>query len=71
MGQLTEGWRVIRSPFSGHVPRYFWCIKTFGPEREPCGDQRGTWSCTWEKPYYEFRFKNEKDAVLFLLKWDS
>ena len=42
-----------------------WCHAHFGPDSIPDhGD--GVWS--WSYPRY-FKFKNEKDYMLFLLRW--
>ena len=40
-----------------------WCSKQFGHRNELYNNPR------WSTGSFEFRFKNEKDAVFFILKW--
>lgn len=40
-----------------------WCNKQFGHHNERYNNPR------WQPAAFEFRFKNEKDAMLFMLRW--
>jgi hypothetical protein len=40
-----------------------WCSKCFGHRNEGYNNPR------WSTGPFEYRFKNEKDAVFFILKW--
>jgi len=40
-----------------------WCSKQFGHRNELYNNPR------WSTGSFEFRFKNQKDAVFFILKW--
>ncbi len=40
-----------------------WCSKLFGPRNEKYNNPR------WSPAPFEFRFKNKKDATLFILRW--
>jgi hypothetical protein len=40
-----------------------WCSKCFGHRNEGYNNPR------WSPAAFEFRFKNKKDAVFFMLKW--
>ena len=40
-----------------------WCSKCFGHRNEGYNNPR------WSTGPFEYRFKNEKDAVFFMLKW--
>lgn len=40
-----------------------WCSKRFGHRNKGYNNPR------WSPGPFEFRFKNEKDAVFFMLKW--
>jgi hypothetical protein len=40
-----------------------WCSKNFGHRNEGYNNPR------WSQGPFEFRFKNEKDAMFFMLKW--
>jgi hypothetical protein len=40
-----------------------WCSKCFGHRNEGYNNPR------WSVGAFEFRFKNKKDAVFFMLKW--
>ncbi len=40
-----------------------WCSKYFGHRNEGYNNPR------WSTGPFEYRFKNEKDAVFFILKW--
>jgi hypothetical protein len=40
-----------------------WCSKQFGHRNEGYNNPR------WSTGPFEYRFKNEKDAVFFMLKW--
>lgn len=43
-----------------------WCHEQFGPERTINENHDGVWA--WSYPR-EFKFENEKDCMLFLLRW--
>ena len=40
-----------------------WCSKQFGHRNEGYNNPR------WSQGAFEFRFKNQKDAMFFMLKW--
>jgi hypothetical protein len=40
-----------------------WCSERFGHRNEGYNNPR------WSQGAFEFRFKNQKDAVFFILKW--
>ena len=40
-----------------------WCSKQFGHRNEGYNNPR------WSQGPFEFRFKNQKDAMFFMLKW--
>lgn len=50
-----------------------WCIEKFGPRWSAVDNRSGTWCCFWagrDNPkYYDWLFRNERDAVLFALTW--
>jgi hypothetical protein len=40
-----------------------WCSERFGPHNKKYNNPR------WHRDAFHFLFKNEKDAVMFMLKW--
>lgn len=50
-----------------------WCEEQFGPRWSVVDNRQGVWCCFWrgrESPgMYEWYFKNERDALMFMLKW--
>ena len=50
-----------------------WCEKQFGPRWEAVGHRTGVWCTFWKgrgfPGDYEWFFQNEKDFLLFQLKW--
>lgn len=50
-----------------------WCKEKFGMRWSAVDNREGTWCCFWAgvkaPKCYEWLFKNEKDAILFLLRW--
>ncbi len=42
-----------------------WCSKQFGHRSKKYNNPR------WEQGPFEFRFKNQKDAMLFILRWSE
>lgn len=50
-----------------------WCTQKFGKRWSAIDNREGRWCCFWggrEYPgYYRWSFKDEKDLVLFLLRW--
>jgi hypothetical protein len=40
-----------------------WCSERFGPHNENYNNPR------WVRDAFNFKFKNEKDAVMFMLRW--
>lgn len=50
-----------------------WCTQQFGKEWSVTDNREGTWCCFWRGCHipgsYEWYFQNEKDAMLFSLRW--
>jgi len=50
-----------------------WCSDNFGERWFATDNKEGVWTCFWagiEAPKnYVWHFKNEKDAVVFSLRW--
>lgn len=52
-----------------------WCREKFGPRWEATGYRQGIWCCFWagfRGPHsgkYRYYFQNDKDAMLFILRW--
>lgn len=52
-----------------------WCEERLGPRWEATGYKQGRWCVFWSGIYsknpgtYEWFFENDKDAVLFALRW--
>lgn len=50
-----------------------WCIKNIGERWFSVGRKTGNWTCFWagrdDPKSYRWHFKNEKDAVMFSLRW--
>ncbi len=50
-----------------------WCTEKFGPRWSAVDNRGGTWCCFWsgrDNPgHYDWLFRNERDALLFLLRW--
>jgi hypothetical protein len=50
-----------------------WCTEKFGKRWSALDNRDGRWCCYWagrENPgYYRWYFRDEKDLVLFLLRW--
>lgn len=51
-----------------------WCENKFGKCYSVIDNRNGVWCCFWLGPRssisgYEWLFLNEKDAILFALKW--
>mgnify|MGYP000028111619 CR=1 FL=1 len=40
-----------------------WCSERFGPHNVNYNNPR------WQRDAFNFKFKNEKDAVMFMLRW--
>jgi hypothetical protein len=52
-----------------------WCREQLGQRWEAIGNRSGLWCCFWagnkDHDKYRFYFQNEKDALVFGLKWAS
>ena len=55
---------------------YKWCESQFGARWNPINSRSGRWTAFWAGPrctlgseYYQFQFVDEKDAIMFTLKW--
>lgn len=52
-----------------------WCTKKFGPRWSVVDNKEGTWCVFWKgravPGSYEWFFTNEKDFLLFSLRWAS
>lgn len=50
-----------------------WCEEQFGKRWSVISNRDGVWCCFWRgrslPESYEWYFQNEKDALLFSLKW--
>ena len=55
-----------------------WCKQQFGDRWSVTDNRQGVWRCFWtrklksgeyDRSVYEWSFKNEKDAILFTLRW--
>jgi hypothetical protein len=50
-----------------------WCLKQFGKRWEAIGQTDGAWTMFWagrdDRDKYIFHFVDEKDYVLFILRW--
>lgn len=55
-----------------------WCKQQFGDRWSVIDNRQGVWRCFWtrklksgeyDRSVYEWSFKNEKDAILFTLRW--
>lgn len=50
-----------------------WCTKNIGERWFAVGRKTGNWTCFWagrdDPKSYRWYFKNEKDAVMFSLRW--
>lgn len=50
-----------------------WCEKNFGPRWEAIDNRNGSWCTFWKgrgiPGSYEWYFEQEKDYLMFLLKW--
>lgn len=50
-----------------------WCTENFGPRWEAIGNRSGVWTVFWagreDFGSYRWCFTNEKDLVLFMLRW--
>ena len=76
----SEGWTVVKIDKGGrdmdptaHISMLAWCEKTIGPGRVEPGDNwldgEDVWyGFTWYG-YWNFYFKNERDATMFTLRW--
>jgi len=73
---LNQGWQAVRIPKV--QPRSYysmmkWCEDTLGPGRPEPGhnwlDGEDVWYTFSWFGYYNFHFKNERDATMFILRW--
>jgi len=50
-----------------------WCEENIGTRWSVVSMNVGNWACFWqgreEPTHYKWYFKNESDAMLFILKW--
>ncbi len=50
-----------------------WCEENFGPRWEAIGNRKGRWCVFWKgrsvPGSYDWYFVDEKDYLLFVLKW--
>ena len=50
-----------------------WCIDQFGPRWIAIDRRDGNWTRFWVGPAspktYEWHFRNEKDMMMFILRW--
>jgi hypothetical protein len=50
-----------------------WCLAQFGKRWEAIGNTNGAWTMFWagreHHDKYIFRFVEEKDMLIFILKW--
>jgi hypothetical protein len=71
---------VIRSPEhevifgkKNHQRQIDWCTEKFGKRWSVIDNREGTWTCFWagvDSPRnYRWLFKDEKDLVMFVLRW--
>jgi hypothetical protein len=73
---LTDTWTHVTIPdkegrtFQEYQERTMWLIQTFGPEAQwediDLDDDRGRRWARWETFFW---FREERDAVLFMLRW--
>lgn len=67
-------------PYSFFLPRIKnqwevtkWCTEKFGKRWSVVDNREGVWCCFWRgrivPESYEWFFQNEKDALLFMLRW--
>lgn len=60
-------------PKINHHKALVWCTKKFGPRFSVVDNQDGVWSTFWAgrsiPRSYIWHFKNEKDYLVFSLKW--
>jgi hypothetical protein len=58
-----------------HKEAAAWCRERLGPRWEVTRNRKGIWCCFWEGfrrgGDYRYHFQNDKDAVLFVLRWSS
>jgi hypothetical protein len=77
--KVTKGWHEVISDIKPHIPES-WCEQQFGKRWGPIDNHDGVWTVFWtgmglherEIKYttkYRYLFKNEKDAMLFTLRW--
>lgn len=52
-----------------------WCAEHFGPRWEVIGYRSGRWAMFWagraQSDLYRFCFAQERDMILFMLKWST
>jgi hypothetical protein len=49
-----------------------WCYENFGPRWSALDNHDGIWMCFWAGHItggYNWHFKHEKDAMMFILRW--
>ena len=65
---------IKRSNYKNLFPMKIWCNENIGLEKKNVHEINDSpWRCLWNGPkqrdHYTFYFKQEKDAVLFKMRW--
>lgn len=64
---------ILLPKMKNHWEATSWCEKNFGPRWEAIGYREGNWCTFWRgrdvPGSYDWYFKNERDYVLFTLRW--
>ena len=73
---MIQDWHTIfapSKPTTGHHEQIKWCEERFGERWSAIDNREGIWCCFWGgrsiPGKYRFEFKNEQDALLFILTW--
>lgn len=65
--------QVPKSRGDRHWEQTQWCEEKLGKRWSAIDYRSGVWRCFWGGPrtpgFYKWDFKNEKDALLFSLRW--
>lgn len=65
---------LITLPARCKYDAHRWCTSQFGVMWRPVSNPDGLWKVTWSETQHdhnEWHFKNEKDAMMFTLRWGS
>ena len=71
--RTPEDWHAVITGNENHWQATQWCIEQYGKRWGVVDNRDGVWCCFWmgreQFDSYIWRFKNDRDAIWFKLRW--